>query len=265
MRLASIVMIALLRYETTKRCIESIFERTMAPFELIVVAVDCEKKMREFFEDLQRKKKNLKVIHIKSGLGTTGSRNVGIRACSGDYIVFMDNDALVSEGWLGKLERVAESSPDIGLVGPKILRKSGEIYYCSKYMNAKVEGGKVVEMGLSKTEVYSGDDPEVNRQEEVVWYPTTTLLVKREVIEKVGGFDEAFFLVDEDKDLCLSAREAGYKTIYAPYAEVVHLHDYRLVDRHNTYHKNFRLRMDLIEKDNKNFEKKWGLRLVDIW
>ncbi len=265
MALASIVMISLLRYETTKRCIGAIFERTQATFELVVVAVDCEEEMKGYFDDLQRKKENLKVLYIKSGRGTTGSRNVGIRSCSGDYIVFIDNDVIVSKGWLRGLERVAEGSSDIGLVGAKILRASGEIYYCSRYMGAKLDGGRVVEMGLQKMKIYRGDDPEVNMEEEVVWYPTTTLLVKKEVIERVGGFDEYLFLVDEDKDLCLRAREAGYKIIYAPSVEVVHLHDYKTVDWKGRYHSNYRLRMDHIEEDNKNFEKKWDLRLVDKW
>lgn len=263
--LASIVMISLLRYEVTKRCIEAIFERTQAAFELVVVAVDCEEEMRRYFDDLQGKNENLKVLYIKSGLGTTGSRNVGIQVCSGDYIVFMDNDVLVSRGWLTGLERVAEGSSDIGLVGAKILRENGEVYYCSKYMGAKLEGGRVVEIGLQKLKTYGGDDPEVNIEEEVVWYPTTTLLVKKEVIERVGGFDEYLFLVNEDKDLCLRSRKAGYKIIYAPSVEVVHLHNYKTVDRKGKYHSKYRLRMDYIERDNRNFEKRWGLKLSDTW
>jgi GT2 family glycosyltransferase len=99
---------------------------------------------------------------------------------------------------------------------------------------------------------------------EVPWYTTTALLARREILFAVGGFDDiaagrGIFIANEDKDLSLSVRKAGYKIHYCPEAEAIHNHDYSKVDRKDAYHSQYRLRMDQIKKDTQYFLDKWGI------
>jgi len=80
----------------------------------------------------------------------------------------------------------------------------------------------------------------------------------------VGGFDDVvdgrgIFIANEDKDLSLSVRKAGYKIHYCPEAEAIHHHDYSKVDRKDAYHSQYCLRMEQIQKDTQYFLEKWGI------
>ncbi len=264
----SIVIISALRYEKTKNCLAHIHKNTTSLFEVIIVDISPELEELSWLYHLESKYPDVKLIHMKEDHGTGGSRNIGFNESKSDYIVFIDNDVIVTPGWDEALIETAKKSDDIGMVGSKILRTNEEIYYCSKYMYSKWDDNKIVELGLQKDKVYQRDDPAVNKEAEVDWYPTTTLLVKRNVFDEIGGFDENNFKIgNEDKDLCMSVRNAGYKIVYCPKSEVIHDHQYDQVkkDGLDKYHKNFRLRADILKEDRKKFEKKWHLKLVDKW
>ena len=89
-------------------------------------------------------------------------------------------------------------------------------------------------------------------------------MARRDVLFEVGGFDDpvsgrGIFIANEDKDLSLSVRKAGYEIHYCPDAEAIHNHDYSRVDRKDAYHSQYRLRMEQIKKDTRYFLEKWGI------
>jgi len=108
-----------------------------------------------------------------------------------------------------------------------------------------------------------GKPPEVRpsrmRGGEVPRYTTTALLAKRKYLFEVGGFDDmgdgkGIFIANEDKDLSLNIRKAGYKIYYCPDSEAIHSHDYSKVDKNDSYHRTYRLRMEQIAKDTEYFK-----------
>jgi GT2 family glycosyltransferase len=258
--LTSVVIISAERGNDTKRCVESIFENTPEPFEIILSDVGSSRETLDIIAGLEDAHRNVHVIYNKQSTGTTGQRNQGIYFSRGEYIVLMDNDVLVLPGWL-KHQR-------IGMVGAKLLKAESEnVYYCGCHTITLEKEGKVYGIGLSKSGLMANlqrHDPLVMGGGEVPWYTTTALLAKRKVLFEVGGFDDivdgkGIFIANEDKDLSLSIRDGGYKIYYCPDAEAIHNHDYAKVDRKDAYHSKYRLRMEQIEEDTKYFLNKWSI------
>jgi GT2 family glycosyltransferase len=266
--LTSIVIISAERGNDTKRCVESIFQNTPEPFELILSDVGSNIETLKIIMALEDTHTNVHVIYNKQSAGTTGQRNQGIYFSMGEYLVLMDNDVLVLPGWLKHLKETAAKDERIGMVGAKLLRPEIEnVYYCGCHTITLEKEGKVYGIGLTKSGPMADlhrYDSLVMRGGEVPWYTTTALLAKRKVLFEFGGFDDmvdgkGIFIANEDKDLSLNIRKAGYKIYYCPDSEAIHNHDYSKVDRKDSYHRRYRLRMEQIAKDTEYFLNKWGI------
>ena len=269
--LTSIVIISAERGNDTKRCVESIFQNTPEPFELILSDVGSNIETLKIIMALEDTHTNVHVIYNKQGTGTTGQRNQGIYFSRGQYLVLMDNDVLVLSGWLKHLKETAAKDERIGLVGAKLLRPEIEnVYYCGCHTITLEKEGKVYGIGLTKSGPMANlhrYDPLVMRGGEVPWYTTTALLAKRKALFAFGGFDDmvdgkGIFIANEDKDLSLNIRKAGYKIYYCPDSEAIHNHDYSKVDRKDSYHRRYRLRMEQIAKDTEYFLNKWEINYL---
>lgn len=266
--LTSVVIISAERRNDTKRCVESIFQNTPEPFEIILSDVGSSRETLEIIRSLEDAHRNVHIIYNKQSTGTTGQRNQGIYLSRGEYVVLMDNDVLVLPGWLKHLKETMAKDERVGIVGAKLLRAEIEnVYYCGCHTITLEKEGKVYGIGLAKSGQMANLQrygPLVMRGGEVPWYTTTTLLAKRKVLFEVGGFDDmvdgkGIFIANEDKDLSLNIKEAGYKIYYCPDSEVIHNHDYSKVDSKDSYHRTYRLRMKQIAKDTEYFLKKWGI------
>lgn len=266
--LTSIIIISAERGKDTKRCVETIFKNTPEPFEVILSDVGSGTETREIITSLEYRYKNVHVIYNKQSTGTTGQRNQGIYYSRGAYIVLMDNDVLVLSEWLKHLKNTAAKNNKIGLVGAKLLKAELEdVYYCGCHTITFEKDGKVYGIGLNRVGPMADlhrYDPLVVKAGEVPWYTTTTILARREALFRVGGFDDmvegkGIFIANEDKDLSLSIRKAGYKIYYCPESETIHNHDYTKVNRKDAYHSKYRLRMEQIAKDTQYFLIKWGI------
>ncbi len=269
--LTSIVIISAERGKDTERCVETIFENTREPFEIVLSDAGSSGKTLEVITRLEDDHPNIHVIYNRESSGTTGQRNQGIYFSRGSHVVFMDNDVLVLPEWLKHLKNTAESDERIGLVGAKLLKAEIEdVYYCGCHTITLEKEGKVYGIGLNKAGPMASlrrDDPLALKGGRVPWYTTTTLLARREVLSKIGGFDDmvegrGIFIANEDKDLSLSVRQAGYSIHYCPESETIHNHDYSKVDRGDAYHSKYRLRMERIEKDTRYFLDKWAIKYL---
>lgn len=266
--LTSVVIISAERGADTKRCLDAIMAGTPEPFEVILSDVGSGGETLEIITALEDACRNLHVIYNKQSTGTTGQRNQGIYFSRGSQVVLMDNDVIVLPGWLGHLRERAARDPKIGLVGAKLLKAEMEkVYYCGAHTITLEKNGRVYGIGLIKSgrlAELQRYDPAAMNGGEVPWYTTTALLARRDALFEAGGFDDlsadrGIFIANEDKDLSLSVRKAGYKIHYCPQAEAIHNHDYSKVDRKDAYHSRYRLRMEQIKKDTQYFLEKWGI------
>lgn len=197
----------------TFNCLKSIVENTNdIGYEVIVVdnaSTDATQKMLSIV-------KNITVILNKDNLGFVDACNQGAAAAKGTYIHFLNNDTVVKEGWLSALVQIFKHYPTAGAVGSKLI-----------YPNNKLqEAGGIVWKDASAWNYGKFNDPEkpeYNYVREVDYCSGASLMVKRELFEKIGGFDMRYSPgYWEDADLCFSVRQSGYKVFYQPASTVVH-------------------------------------------
>ena len=157
----------------------------------------------------------VKVIRLRSNLGYGAACNAGARDSLGEYLVFLNNDTVVEEGWLSELlvpladPANGASCSRVTLPGsPKIIDSCGGI--------ADIYG---FAWNKGKGELDKGQH---NTPEACFYAVGSSLAIRRDAFENAGGFDEAFFMYLEDVDLSWRMRLLGYRVLFAPRSRVVH-------------------------------------------
>jgi len=158
----------------------------------------------------------LRYLRNEENLGFIGSCNRGAAAARGEFLVFLNNDTEVEEGWLERLLETFDARPDAGLVGARLLYPDGRLQEC---------GGLVFSDG-SGWNYGRGDDParpEYQVLRETDYCSGACLMLRRELFESLGGFDPRYApAYYEDTDLAFRVREQGLKVYVQPAATVVH-------------------------------------------
>lgn len=199
----SIIVLAWNELPYTKECVASIQASTRPPYELILVDNGSTDETLEFFRTVP----GAKIVANGSNLGFAGGNNRGILAATGDYIIILNNDTLVTDGWLDRLVACAEGDPAIGIVGPMSNYVSGpQLVPDASYADYPALQAYAREF----YERHRGRRSDTNR---LVGF---CMLIKREVIARIGLLDESFGLGNfEDDDYCLRARQAGFRLVIA--------------------------------------------------
>jgi len=252
----SIILLSLLRQQDTQRCIESIFIHTKVAFEIIVVDMGASEEIIGWLNKMQQCHPEINVLYNQANIGTSRGRNQGLKAARGRFIVFLDNDVEVTANWLEPLLVCAGSDKDIGACGSKIISPKGNVMFAAPLIKNNYINGELLETGIEFIHPLKADDHLVNQKEVVSWYPTTCLLVKQNILNKIGGFDEKIFMCEEDKDLSFSIKQLGYQIIYVPDSAVYHHHG---LD--NGAYGKIRRNLKVIMHDIKYFQEKWSCKV----
>lgn len=145
-----------------------------------------------------------------------GAEEVG--ALQSKYICFLNADVTVKPGWLETMVNEIESAPDIAAVGNRQVDGKGLIHSCGSSWSWGSRNFEHVLRGKKP-----GNQPEWMQARDVDMITASCLLVKRDVFEAVGGFDQRFRIgYWEDSDLCMKIRQAGYRIRFTPESEIVH-------------------------------------------
>lgn len=159
-------------------------------------------------------------IETPRNLGFAGGANVGLGAAlaaGADAVVLVNSDAVVAPDCLALL-RSAAATPTVGLAGPALLRGDAPDQVESLGIELSPRTGRFRLLGAGLPYVH---DPAA-RPRTVDALAGTVLLIRRDVLERIGAFDASFFLYLEDVDLCLRARAAGFRSVCVPAARAWH-------------------------------------------
>jgi GT2 family glycosyltransferase len=159
---------------------------------------------------------NLKIVRNTENLGFLKNCNRAARYARGDYLLFLNNDTLVTNGWLSSLHRLMEQNRSVVIAGSKLLSGDGTL---------QEAGGILWSDGIAWNFGRGGnpDASEYNYVKEVDYVSGACMMVRKTFWEQVGGFDERYTpAYYEDGDLAMQARELGYKVMYQPASMVIH-------------------------------------------
>ncbi len=244
--LVSIVIITYNNLKHTQLCINSIFTKTAYPnYELIVVDNASSDGTQDYLMELKGQHKNIRVISNKQNAGFAAASNIGMRQSHGQYIILLNNDTIVTKGWISGLIKYFIKNPAVGTVGPITNCIGNEAKINVDYKN------------LSTMEIFT-EHYTAKKKGKFFEIPVLAMFcvaMSRQTIDRVGLLDEQFSIgMFEDDDYALRTRKAGLKVICA---EDVFIHHFGGASfgklNPNMYN-------TIFEKNKKRWEKKWQLK-----
>lgn len=231
MPLLSVVIVSWNVREDLRECLRSLFTSSLDPFlspvPLEVIVIDNASSDGSALM-VQREFPQVRLFVNPYNLGYTRANNQGIEVSQGKLLLLLNPDTIVCPGALGILVRWAENRPDVGIIGPKLLNPDGSLQLSARsfpdlgvgaFRNTFLERLFPMNPFVRR---YLLTDWDHNEVREVDWVSGAAMLVRREVFERVGLLDEAFWAYCEDVDLCWRAWQRGFKVLYCPEAVIVH-------------------------------------------
>ena len=245
--LASIVIVTYNNIAYTKLCIWSVLSQTAYPnYEIIIVDNASSDGTKTYLQGLIQIHKNIKVKFNKVNYGFAKANNMGMKLSSGDYLLLLNNDTIVTRGWLGNLIKHLEK-PRIGVVGPVTNSIGNESRINFDYNN------------LKEMFIFADHYTRLHANEILEMFNLAMFCValKRKTVNQIGFLDEDYGQgMYEDDDYSHRMRQANYKLICA---EDVFVHHFGSI----SFSKLSTKTLDSLMQHNlKKFEKKWKTNWV---
>jgi hypothetical protein len=166
------------------------------------------------------------VIANQRNAGFSRACNQGWRAGSAPLVLFLNPDAELRRGALTALARALRERPGAGIAGPRTLNADGTVQVSTgpdlDLASERRQRRLVTGVLRRLPEALAEAERIHSRAHEPDWVSGSCLMARRECLEALGGFDEGFFLYEEDADLCRRARASGWRVLFTPEAEVAH-------------------------------------------
>ena len=239
----SIIIVTFNNLGFTKRCIESIYEKTAYPnFEVIVVDNGSTDGTRDYLLQQETTHSNMKVILNDENISFARANNMGIRISKGEYVILLNNDTVVTRGWVSGLVKYF-SDPSVGMVGPVTNSIGNEAKINVNYKDLS-EMDRFAESYTREHRKFSFEIPVL---------ALYCAALSRKAIDKVGLLDEQFLIgMFEDDDYAMRLKSAGFKIICA---EDVFIHHYGGATLSRLQPDEYQR---IFEENKRRYEQKWG-------
>lgn len=225
--MVSLIIVSYNCLDSLIRTLDSIGLKTYHPYELIVIDNNSVDHTAEW---LERKRDSLKppsgriqLVFNQENQGYSAACNQGIALASGDYLAFLNSDLLVSDFWLSRLVDHLRKIPRAGMVGPLGKGIGGSQNYVQIYREIGYYQPAAGGLDHYNHLIYSRYQ---GSYAETKFLIGCCILVKKELIDRVGGFDQALFMSADDFDFSLRARIVGYG-LYVADDVVIHHYDHQ--------------------------------------
>lgn len=224
----SIVIVNWNTKDYLRNCLKSIYENTKGiAFEVIVVDNASSDGSAEMVRDAFD---GVILIENKQNIGFGAANNVGIKKSRGKYILILNPDTIIFPDSLQKLVTFLERNSKAGAVGPKILNPDNSIQFeCARDFPTPLTEFFVLSTlykRFPKSTIfgkYLMSYWDHNDEREVNLLSGSCALIRKEVFEEVGLFDENFFMYTEETDLFYRIKRHGWKVYFLPSAQIIHL------------------------------------------
>ena len=224
----SVVIVSYNVKDYLEKCIQSILKFSVgSSFEIIIVDNSSTDGSNEMLKGINSKK--IKLIFNGKNLGFAKAVNIGLRHSNGDFVLLVNPDTVFIENIASKLKKYIEENKMVGIIGCKVLNTDKSFQISSRRNFPYLYSLAFKLIGLSKwfprSKIFSSynltylDENIISKNISV---SGSCMMFKREIIKKIGLFDERFFLYFEDTDFCFRTIKAGYKVVYYPEAQIIH-------------------------------------------
>ncbi len=209
-----------------KGCLDSIYGNSPNhSIEVVVVDNNSEDGTKDM---LRASYPGVRLIANSHNVGVSPARNQIIREARGRYIIFLDVDTIVESGAIDTLIECMDSESDVAIGGPKLVYEDGSLQLsCRPFpslLNIIIEGTFLRDYFPNSRFVkeYTMEEWDHSEPRDVDWMYGACLILRRESLKDIGDFDERFFYLYEDVDICFRAKKLGMRVRYFPQAVVVH-------------------------------------------
>ncbi len=216
--------IVILNYNTadlTINCINSINEQygkelEKDEFEIILVDNGSTDDSVKKISKIKNKISNFKIIESKENLGFSKGCNLGAKNATGEYLLFLNSDTEIKDQGFKKMVNFLNEKKEIGILGGKLKNPDGSNQLSSgKFYN--LFNLFLMLFGFNK---FLRESP--NETKKVDWVSGASLMIRRNLFEKLGGFDKDIFMYMEDMEICFRAGKKGFSTYFYPEIMLFH-------------------------------------------
>lgn len=233
----SIIIVNFNTPDLTIECVEKINKHTKnINFEIVIVDSNSSDGSFEILSNKFKNIEKIKVVKMRENLGFGMGNNFGVENSTGENILFINSDAFVNDNAIKTSLDYLLKNKNIGIVGPMLLNKDGSIQatggYFPNLLNVfswmTIQDLPLIDYLIKpfhphKTKLKTKNDNFYFEERELDWVTAAFLMTKRDVFEKVKGFDKDYFMYTEEVDLCYKIKKLGFKVVYIPDAKVTHL------------------------------------------
>jgi len=212
-------------------CLRSVLNNSYTNIEVIFIDNASTDGSLEYVKKIFGSDRRLKFIENSGSFGPAVGRNKGITVAKGKYIVFLDNDVEVDSSWLVELIKVFEFNPAIGAAQSKLLRTEPRNEFdCA--------GDYLTPFGFLSERANSAKDMgQFDYICDIFSAKSAASIIRRDVLDKIGGFDESYYMYLEETDLSWRVWLAGYRVIFIPKSIVYHAYGTKKKARKQYYSK----------------------------
>ena len=216
METQTLISIIIVTYKSTgylKNCVFSVRKKLFSfPHEIIIINNDTDKNDFSFLD------KKEKIFRMKKNIGFGPAINYGVKQATGKYLFFLNPDSIIIDDGFQKIIEIFQNNPGIGVVGLKLVNENNQ----AEIWNA---GENITLFSFVKNNLSARPNSNIlsaSNLKKVGWVSGAALLIRKDLFEKISGFDENFFMYYEDIDLCKRVTQFGFDIIFSPQIKIKH-------------------------------------------
>jgi GT2 family glycosyltransferase len=211
----SLVIVNFNGQKVLKQCLHTLLKTNYLNYEIIIVDNASTDGSLEEIEKIFGSNPKIKLVKNQKNVGHSEGCNIGAKISNGRFLVFLDSDVeFESENWLLELVKVMENDITVGLAQAKIVLSEDKTRLDCVCVAIDALGTWAANYGSR------GD--RLKKNFELMAASSGCCIIRKEVFDNSGGFDNDYFIYDDDTDLSLRLRIMGYRNLFIPSAEVIH-------------------------------------------